>query len=178
MSMHAHEVHEKTAHAQATLYDEEGRERTDEDIGSLACPDTMKGEALAIASMKAVTKAKRRVTLSICGLGMLDETELGDSQADRTPQAPAPNVLVSPPPPLIPPAVGTPPAPVAGDSPAPPQTTPLGDGAGALAAMAREAAGRGEDTFQVFWSFRSVEERAALAPLAKELRKLMDEAKG
>ena len=26
--------------------------------------------------MKAVTKAKRRVTLSICGLGMLDETEV------------------------------------------------------------------------------------------------------
>ena len=28
------------------------------------------------ALMKAVTKAKRRVTLSICGLGMLDETEV------------------------------------------------------------------------------------------------------
>lgn len=26
--------------------------------------------------MKAITKAKRRVTLSICGLGMLDESEL------------------------------------------------------------------------------------------------------
>lgn len=34
------------------------------------------GEALANALMKAETKAKRRVTLSICGLGMLDETEL------------------------------------------------------------------------------------------------------
>ena len=32
--------------------------------------------ALANAIMKAETKAKRRVTLSICGLGMLDETEL------------------------------------------------------------------------------------------------------
>lgn len=31
---------------------------------------------LANAVMKAETKAKRRVTLSICGLGMLDETEL------------------------------------------------------------------------------------------------------
>ena len=27
--------------------------------------------------MKAETKGKRRVTLSICGLGMLDETEVG-----------------------------------------------------------------------------------------------------
>jgi hypothetical protein len=34
------------------------------------------GEGLANAFMKAETKAKRRVTLSICGLGMLDETEL------------------------------------------------------------------------------------------------------
>ena len=36
----------------------------------------MNGEALANAYMKAETKAKRRVTLSICGLGMLDETEV------------------------------------------------------------------------------------------------------
>jgi hypothetical protein len=36
----------------------------------------LKGEALANAFMKCETKAKRRVTLSICGLGMLDETEV------------------------------------------------------------------------------------------------------
>lgn len=36
----------------------------------------LKGENLANALMKAETKAKRRVTLSICGLGMLDESEL------------------------------------------------------------------------------------------------------
>lgn len=36
----------------------------------------LKGDALANALMKAETKAKRRATLSICGLGMLDETEL------------------------------------------------------------------------------------------------------
>lgn len=34
------------------------------------------GENLANAMMKAETKAKRRVTLSLCGLGMLDETEV------------------------------------------------------------------------------------------------------
>jgi hypothetical protein len=38
----------------------------------------LKGEALANALMKAETKAKRRATLSICGLGMLDETEAAD----------------------------------------------------------------------------------------------------
>jgi hypothetical protein len=37
----------------------------------------LQGEDLANALMKAETKAKRRVTLSICGLGMLDETEVG-----------------------------------------------------------------------------------------------------
>ena len=35
-----------------------------------------RGDALANATMKAETKAKRRVTLSLCGLGMLDESEI------------------------------------------------------------------------------------------------------
>jgi hypothetical protein len=35
----------------------------------------LRSDALANAMMKAETKAKRRVTLSICGLGMLDESE-------------------------------------------------------------------------------------------------------
>lgn len=49
--------------------------RTDESIGAVAI-SSLKGDALANALMKAETKAKRRVTLSICGLGMLDETEM------------------------------------------------------------------------------------------------------
>lgn len=36
----------------------------------------LSGNELANAMLKAVTKAKRRVTLSICGLGMLDESEI------------------------------------------------------------------------------------------------------
>lgn len=36
----------------------------------------IRGEALANAMMKAETKAKRRVTLSICGLGFSDESEM------------------------------------------------------------------------------------------------------
>ncbi len=36
----------------------------------------LKGEVLANAILKAETKAKRRATLSICGLGLLDETEV------------------------------------------------------------------------------------------------------
>jgi len=38
----------------------------------------LQGEALANALMKAETKAKRRATLSICGLSLLDETEVED----------------------------------------------------------------------------------------------------
>lgn len=48
--------------------------RHDESTGVVAIKG-LSGEALANALMKAETKAKRRVTLSICGLGMLDETE-------------------------------------------------------------------------------------------------------
>lgn len=61
----------------------------------------LKGEALANAMMKAETKAKRRATLSLCGLGWLDESEVdsipgairGEAQASA-PAAPA----LSPPP--------------------------------------------------------------------------------
>ncbi|EKH0758802.1 hypothetical protein O6F04_001836 [Campylobacter coli] len=49
--------------------------RTDCDTGALNIKN-LDGDNLANAIMKAITKAKRRVTLSICGLGMLDESEL------------------------------------------------------------------------------------------------------
>lgn len=57
----------------AKAKDREGR--TDFAVGAVAIAN-LKGESLANAYMKAETKAKRRVTLSICGLGMLDETEV------------------------------------------------------------------------------------------------------
>ncbi len=49
--------------------------RVDESTGAVTIQG-LKGDALANALMKAETKAKRRVTLSICGLGLLDETEV------------------------------------------------------------------------------------------------------
>ncbi|EAL0837857.1 hypothetical protein [Campylobacter coli] len=49
--------------------------RTDCDTGALNIKN-LGGDNLANAIMKAITKAKRRVTLSICGLGILDESEL------------------------------------------------------------------------------------------------------
>ena len=55
--------------------------RTDTDCGVLNS-NGLRGDALANATMKAITKAKRRVTLSICGLGMLDESEVESIQKD------------------------------------------------------------------------------------------------
>lgn len=49
--------------------------RVDSSTGAVSVVG-LKGEALANALMKAETKAKRRVTLSVCGLNMLDETEV------------------------------------------------------------------------------------------------------
>ena len=54
--------------------DKEGR--TDSDIGVVMKSDMQKN--IANVMKKAVTQAKRRVTLSICGLGMLDESEVPD----------------------------------------------------------------------------------------------------
>lgn len=63
------EVYVVTAEAK----DREGREDSATGAVSIA---GLKGDALANAMMKAETKAKRRVTLSISGLGLLDESEL------------------------------------------------------------------------------------------------------
>lgn len=49
--------------------------RVDESIGALNIKGLI-GVDLANAMMKAETKAKRRVTLSICGLNMLDESQM------------------------------------------------------------------------------------------------------
>lgn len=54
----------------------ENREgRFDEDLG-VVYAGKMQGDALGNAMLKAMTKAKRRVTLSFCGMGFLDETEV------------------------------------------------------------------------------------------------------
>src|SRR6478672_1788300 len=49
--------------------------REDIDFGATSIKG-LAGDALVNAKLKAITKAKRRVTLSICGLGFLDETEI------------------------------------------------------------------------------------------------------
>jgi hypothetical protein len=67
--------------------------RHEESIGAVALGG-LKGEAKANALMKAETKAKRRATLSICGLGFLDETEVADTpgvEPGSTPVDPGPD---------------------------------------------------------------------------------------
>lgn len=54
--------------------------RTDSSIGAVSIAG-LRGEAKANALMKAETKARRRVTLAICGLGMLDESEIEGHEA-------------------------------------------------------------------------------------------------
>ena len=67
------EVYTVTARA------EDAAGRRDESSGVVSLKG-MQGEPRANAIMKAETKAKRRVTLSICGLGWLDETEVENLQ--------------------------------------------------------------------------------------------------
>ena len=70
----------------ARARDRQGRE--DESTGAVTVGD-LRGDALANALMKAETKAKRRVTLSIAGLGWLDETELETIPQNRPVTPPA-----------------------------------------------------------------------------------------
>ena len=57
-----------------TAYAKDGTGREDSSIGAVSIKGLV-GENLANAFMKAETKSKRRVTLSLAGLGWLDETE-------------------------------------------------------------------------------------------------------
>ena len=75
--------------------------RSDESIGAVAL-GSLKGEAYANAIMKAETKAKRRVTLSVCGLGILDENEV-ETIPDARP-VPVETAHAAPAPPALPPA--------------------------------------------------------------------------
>ena len=56
--------------------------RQTDEIGCVPVSHIKKPEDLANAYMKALTKAKRRAVISICGLGVIDESEL-DTISDR-----------------------------------------------------------------------------------------------
>jgi hypothetical protein len=174
-----------TIHVKAI--DKDGR--SDEDLGVVPLPPTLKGDARANQVMKAITKAKRRVTLSISGLGFLDETEVQDIPVGgRRPPPPAPNAMDATPP--HDPETGevieegsSPPHPDAARVEATVEAAPSGqshsttDGAApadqALLNEAREAAKRGRPVFSTLWRRLTPEQRAALAPIQDELGRLM-----
>lgn len=81
----------------ATARTPDGRE--DSDMGAASIVG-LKGDALVNAMLKAVTKAKRRVTLSICGLGMLDETEIETIPTARAYTEPSRDITADAPPEL------------------------------------------------------------------------------
>ncbi|MEG4273839.1 MULTISPECIES: hypothetical protein [unclassified Microcoleus] len=69
--------------------------RSDCDMGCVPIAG-LSGNALGNALMKAVTKAKRRVTLSICGLGWLDETEVEAIEPVRPQEKVLPSAPIAP----------------------------------------------------------------------------------
>jgi hypothetical protein len=170
--------------------------RTDEDLGAVSFPATLRGEARANAELKAVTKAKRRATLSACGLGYLDETEVDSIPGARIAPKPAPlkmaklaEVAVT----TFDPQTGEIPddEPVReDDAPAAPPESPsapsgleyaeghLSDDILSFEDMAREAAMRGEKVFGKFYNAkgRTEAEKVKLNQMGDELRQLMDAA--
>lgn len=164
-----------TVHVRARLPDG----RVDEDLGAVAFPATMKGEARANQELKCITKAKRRATLSICGLGWLDETEVQDIPASaKRPAPPAPNVMLPAhdaetgeiaDAPETSPRTNSP----AVDQPAgaAPDQAPAGE-ALSVEDMGREAAQRGEGVFKAFYKARTAQEKARLNAIGDELRGL------
>lgn len=91
-----------------TAYARNADGRDDSSIGAVSTK-SLHGEELANAMMKAETKAKRRVTLSICGLNMLDDSEKDDVNAEdragaidvTTPKTETSAPLAQPAPPVI-----------------------------------------------------------------------------
>jgi hypothetical protein len=75
---------------EVTAADKTGR--TDTGTGAVNVSG-LKGADLANAIKKAETQAKRRATLSICGLGMIDESELSDVSGGAMPLTPAGRVV-------------------------------------------------------------------------------------
>lgn len=61
-----------------TVKGQDSTGRIDTEVSALSVAN-LKGEALANATMKGLTKAKRRLTLSMVGLGILDEMEVADN---------------------------------------------------------------------------------------------------
>lgn len=76
-----------------TAYGKNAKGRSDSATGALSIGG-LHGQAKADAIMKCETKAKRRLTLSLCGLGVLDESEIEVTPAS-TLITPAPGIAAT-----------------------------------------------------------------------------------
>ena len=181
-----------TVHCRATAPD-----RFDEDIGVVPFPDSLKGDARANTEMKAVTKAKRRATLSLCGLGWLDESEI-ETVKDAKPVA-GPDVMANPAA-AVPAAAATAarpgdgaPAAVQGNAgnrhgagdndaprPDPAQPSPGRLSIGEIQKLeiaARQAAEKGSAAMAAFWrSLKTPQQQNIVSGLRDELKALRDAA--
>lgn len=161
-----------TIHVRATLPDG----RRDEDLGTVPFPETLKGDSRANAELKCITKAKRRATLSICGLGWLDETEVETIPSARKPKiADNPMIPHNPETGELVEAAQPEEQTAAGAAPVPSQPIIPAGAALSLEDMAREAAMRGEETFKAFYKLRSPQEKGRLNSMGDELRGLMSQ---
>ncbi len=173
--------------------------RVDEDLGAVPFPETLRGVDRANTILRAVTKSKRRVTLSICGLGFLDETEAEDIPgAEKVPAKLAPDIMR--------PAelsTGTridretgeiierddgkgnkfksaapePAVTEAVDAP-PPADTPDDGGVLPFLERARAAARKGQEPMRKFWSECTSEQQKLIHSIRPQINKLVDIAEG
>jgi hypothetical protein len=169
--------------------------RQDEDLGVVPLPANVKGEFRANMILKAVTKAKRRVTLSICGLGFLDETEvesIPDAKIEPAPSAEqleaiesggeAPAIFASNEHADAARSASGSAAAGAQSGPSPPGAAPAVNPPGVNVAapqsqlsvedMAREAASFGPDVLRKFFNSRTSDEKKRLRKIEAELVKL------
>lgn len=165
-----------TIHVRASMPNMSGGKRVDEDLGSVAFPSTLRGDARANAELKCVTKAKRRATLSICGLGWLDETEVDVPTGPRQPPKPAPDIIN---PPNVPITTLPPYDPRTGEIPLEPAAD-FGSSATPIMGIsiqdtAREAAKRGAAVIKEYYKRQSPEDKALINEIKADLDKLVDE---
>jgi len=77
--------------ATAELTTPDGQIRTANNVGCVPWDDKAAAKEKCNAVMKCVTKAERRVILSICGLGLMDEAELDTVERSRWKRVTGPN---------------------------------------------------------------------------------------
>ena len=154
--------------------------RHDEDEGIVPLADTVKGEFRTNLMMKCVTKAKRRVTLSHCGLGMLDESEIESIRDAKTEPGPdakqlslAEEMQDEIPDHAERQALPTEPN-ASASAAAAPTPSPLEPAAATISLedMAREAAMRGRDQLVKFFNSRNSKEKQQLRKIERDLVEL------